>query len=119
MSLRLPRALRRIGLALCVTALGCLTHASYPIATMVDFRIQCVQTLWTGSPEAPLDVREAFCGCVIKHAEARYDLDEFNRIQLALQRGGYRTDAAGVPPAFVGMLSDCRTALDRGTLHVR
>jgi hypothetical protein len=94
-------------------------RASYPLGSTVEFDIECVNHLWPGPPSAPLDVREAFCGCVVRRCEARYDTDEFARIRLALDRGGYRIDAPGVPPEFAGLVADCQAALDRGRVPVK
>ena len=107
-------------LALCTLLVACgINRTSYPLGSVVEFKIQCAQNLWPGSPTASLDLREAFCACLVRRSEERYDLDEFDRIRVALHRAGYRSDAAGVPPEFVRLVDECRADLDRGTLPVK
>lgn len=97
---------------------GCGRRASYPLGSTVDFEIRCVQNLWPGPPAAPLDLRQAFCACLVRGCEKRYSAEEFDQIRLALSRAGYRTDAAGVPTEFVRLMGECRDALDHGGLSV-
>jgi hypothetical protein len=107
-------------LSLCLLLAACGGHrASYPLGATVEFDIQCVNQLWPGASSAPLDVREAFCGCVVRRCQERYDVDEFARIRLALDRAGYRLDAAGIPPEFGALVADCQAALDRGRVPVK
>lgn len=107
-------------LALSLLGAACgLTRTSYPLGSVVEFKIHCAQNLWPGSPTASLDLREAFCSCLVRRCEERYDLDEFDRLRVALQRAGYRSDGAGVPPEFVHLVDECRSDLDRGTLRVQ
>lgn len=106
-----------LALSLLVVACGG-RRSPYPIGPAFQFEIQCVQNLWPGSPAAPLDVREAFCDCLTRRCGQRYDVEQLDQIRLALARGGYRTDAAGVPPAFVRLVDECKDALDRGALPV-
>jgi hypothetical protein len=89
------------------------------VGTVIDFTMLCAQNLWSGPADAPLDLREAFCTCVLARSQARYDVEEFDRIWDSLVRGGYRADAAGVPPGFADILSRCRSELDRGKLRVQ
>ena len=92
---------------------------SYPTGALVEFQIACVRNLWPGPPAAPLDLRESFCACVVRECQGRFDADEFDQLRVALAHADYRPDAAGVPPAFAGMLATCRADLDRGTVPVR
>jgi len=118
----MPRSLTAgVPLALMVAALlaacGAL-RTSYPSASVIEFDIACARNLWPGPPAAPLDLKEAFCTCVVRRAERRFDIDAFDRIRVALARGDYRTDAPGVPPEFVQMLGECQSSLDRGDVSV-
>ena len=98
---------------------GCARRVSYPLGSILDFEIRCVENLWPGQAGAPLDLRQAFCDCVVRGCERRYSAEEFDRIRLALAAAGYRADAAGVPPEFVRVVAECRNALDRGKLRVQ
>jgi hypothetical protein len=89
------------------------------VGSIVEFDIACVQRLWPGPPAAPLEMREAFCGCLVRRCEQRYDPEEFDRIRLALDRSNYRVDSTGVPSEFGQLIAECQTALDRGELSVR
>jgi hypothetical protein len=92
-------------------------RAPYPIGATVEFQIVCVQNLWPG-PAVALDVREAFCDCLIRRCAQRWDVEQLDQIRLALERGGYRTDAAGVPPELAGLVAECKGAVDRGAAPV-
>ena len=113
--------LARTVLSLCVLlSIACSgRRATYPVGSTVEFDIACVRSLWPGALAAPLEVREAFCGCLVRRCEQRYDADEFDRIRLALARGSYRLDAAGVPPEFRQLVADCQAELDRGEVKVQ
>jgi len=106
-------------MGIAVAFLGCAQRSSYPVGTVIDFTMLCAQHLWSGPADAPPDLREAFCAYVLKGSQARYDVEEFDRIWQSLVRGGYRVDVAGVPPGFADILSRCRSELDRGTLRVQ
>jgi hypothetical protein len=93
-------------------------RAPYPIGATVQFQIQCVQNLWPGSAAAPLDVREAFCDCLTRRCGQRWDVAQLDQIRLALARAGYRTNAAGVPPEFAGLVAECKSAVERGAVPV-
>jgi hypothetical protein len=113
--------LARTVLSLCLLlSLACgARRSTYPVGSTVEFDIACVRNLWPGAPAAPLEVREAFCGCVVRRCEQRYDSDEFDRIRLALARASYRLDATGVPPEFRQLVVDCQAALDAGEVPVK
>ncbi len=116
-----PYPLRRLRTAAALwaaLAVACARPASYPLGATVDFDIACVRNLWPGAPSAPLDVREAFCDCVLRRARTHWAAEEFDRIRAALARSGYRPDGAGVPAEFRGMMDECTRALERGTLAV-
>ena len=112
--------MRRTVLSLCVLlSVACSQRATYPIGTTLQFDIVCVRNLWPGAPAAPLDVREAFCRCLVQRCERRYDAEGFDRIRLALARGDYRLDAAGVPPEFRQLVAECQSEVDRGQVKVQ
>ena len=113
--------LARSVLSLCVLlAVACSGRgAAYPVGATVEFDIACVRSLWPGAPAAPLEVREAFCNCLVRRCEQRYDADEFDRIRLALACGSYQLDATGVPPEFRQLVADCQVELDRGEVKVK
>jgi hypothetical protein len=107
-----------VATALCLSLPGCGTRTPYPAGVVIDFSIQCARNMWSGSPTTPLDLREAFCRCIVERSQVRYDIEAFDRIWQALQRSGFRSNAAGIPPGFVAILGDCRAELERGALHV-
>jgi hypothetical protein len=110
----------RTALSLCLLlSVACARRSTYPVGSTVEFDIACVRSLWPGAPAAPLEVREAFCGCLVRRCEQRYDSDEFDRIRLALARASYRLDATGVPPEFGQLVADCKAALDAGQVPVK
>jgi len=111
----------RTVLSLCVLlAVACSgRRAAYPVGAMVEFDIACVRNMWPGPPAAPLEVREAFCNCLVRRCEQRYDADEFDHIRLALARGNYQLDATGVPPEFRQLVADCQAELDGGEVKVK
>jgi len=113
----LARAVLSVWVLLLVACSG--RRAAYPVGSTVEFDIACVRSLWPGAPAAPLEVREAFCGCLVRRCEQRYDADEFDRVRLALARGSYRLDATGVPPEFRQLVADCQAELDRGEIKVK
>ena len=109
-------AARVVSLCVLLSAACCGKRASYPLGSTVEFDIACVRRLWPGPPAAPLELREAFCGCVVRRCQRRYDPEEFDRIRLALDRGDYRIDSTGVPSEFGSFMAECQAALDRGEL---
>jgi hypothetical protein len=112
---RAPLALTAAALLAACSAL----RTTYPSASVVEFDIACARNLWPGPPAAPLNLKEAFCTCVVQRSERRFDIDAFDGIRMALARGAYRTDAPGVPPEFVHILGECRSSLDRGSVPVQ
>jgi hypothetical protein len=104
---------------LLVLATGGCRRPAYPAGATIQFEMQCDQRLWPGGAPAPLDLREAYCRCLLERSQRRYALDEFDRIRIALDRGGYRLDAPGVPASFRALAAECQAALDRGGSPVR
>ncbi len=116
----MPFRFRPHVMALCVLlSVGCGgKRATYPAGATIQFQVACVRQLWPGSANAPLDVREAFCGCIVRRCEQRYDAEEFDRFRLALDEAGYRLDSPSVPADFRALAIECRTAVDRGDVAV-